>query len=224
MDRRVMATPQKRVQPATHVSVWIGLGLAVVGLLIALYAYSGTRVYDIAYAYVAVAGGALALAGIMISAWGRAIMAARAQRNRRATIQKDAHMLADVGVATERPPPTVAEPPEKKRFAFSMPGRKPKRAEEAPAIEGKASSGSVFAFKRRAAEPAPAAAPPAREPVEIPAIENLVEAPLEMAAPSPAPTLERVTLKCPSCATQFMTEGVRPMTATCPSCGFSATI
>lgn len=231
-----MATPQKRVQPATHVSVWIGLGLAIVGLLIAMYAYSGTRVYDIAFAYVAIAGGILAIAGILISAWGRAIMAARAQRNRRATLQKDALKLADAGVA-ERPPPTVAEPPEKKRFAFGMPGRR-QQAQEAKAVEGKASSGrTVFAFRARASAPpppAPEAAPaPVAEPhpeplVEIPAIESLVEAPLQMETPlvaaASAAATERVTLKCPSCATQFSTEGVRPLTATCPSCGFSATV
>ncbi|MEA3201508.1 MAG: hypothetical protein QOE90_2936 [Thermoplasmata archaeon] len=206
-----MAQPAKRAQPATHVSVWIGLGLSIVGLLVAMYAYSGTRVYDITYAFVALVGGLAALAGIMVSAWGRAIMAARAQRNRRATLQKDALMVADAGIA-ERPPPTVAEPAEKKRFALPFKNRKPKQV-----VEGEASSGTLFAFKSRAAEPQP-------EPraLEIPAIESLVEAPLQMEAAAPA--VERVTLKCPSCATQFTTEGVRPLTATCPACGFSATV
>jgi hypothetical protein len=222
-----VATAQKKAQPATHVSVWIGLGLSIVGLLIAMYAYSGTRVYDITYAYVAMAGGVVALGGILVSAWGRAIMAARAQRMRRQTLQHDALKLTEVGIAEARPPPTVAEPPQKKRFSFSLPSRRPKT--EAPAVEGGASSGTLFAFRARApppvapeAEPAPAAETRA---MEIPAIESLVETPLAIDAPAAVPqALERVTLRCPSCSTQFTTEGVRPLAVTCPSCGFSATV
>ena len=216
-----MAQPAKRAQPATHVSVWIGLGLSLVGLLLAMYAYSGTRVYDIAYAYVAVAGGVLALAGILVSAWGRAIMAARAQRMKRQTLQHDALKLADAGIAEARQPPTVAEPAEKKRFAFPALGRREKR----PAVEGGASSGTLFAFRRGAPPhpPAPEAAPAASEPraLEIPSVEGLVDAPLPLAA---EPAVERVTLRCPSCSGEFTAEGVRPLAATCPTCGFSATV
>ncbi len=211
-----MATAQKRAQPATHVSVWIGLGLSIVGLLIAMYAYSGTRVYDITYAYVALAGGVVALGGILVSAWGRAIMAARAQRMKRQTLQHDALKLTEVGLAEAKAPPTVAEPPQKKRFSFSLPARKGKR--EAPAVEGAASSGTLFSFRARSAPPP--APEPARHEVEIPAIEGLVEAPLPMEAPAP----ERITLRCPSCSNEFSAEGVRPLAVTCPSCGFSATV
>lgn len=209
-----MATAPKKPQPATHFTVWVGLGLAVLGLLLALYAYSGTRIYDVTYAFVAVAGGVMSLVGILVSAWGRSIMAARAQRSKRATIQKDALKLAEA-VADERPPPTVAEPPEKKRFSLGLPKRKAKEA--APPVEGQASSGTIFAFRRSSAPP------PAPEP-EIPAVEALVEKPLDLGSPTAVPVAERVTLKCPSCSAQFAAEGVRPFAATCPSCGFSATI
>ena len=220
-----MATTRKAAQPATHVSVWVGLGLSIVGLLIAMYAYSGTRVYDITFAYVAMAGGVVALGGILVSAWGRAIMAARAQRMRRQTLQHDALKLTEMGIAEARPPPTVAEPPQKKRFAFALPGRKAKG--EAPAVEGGASSGTLFAFRSRSAPPpAPEPEPVAVEAraLEIPAIEGLVvDAPLPMEAAAPA-VAERVTLRCPSCGSQFSAEGVRPLAVTCPSCGFSATV
>src|SRR5687768_14750723 len=106
----------KRASPPTHPTVWIGLGLAGVGLLLALYAYTGTRVYDVMFAGVALAGGLLALGGILTAAWGRAIMSARASRERRQLIRKDAVIVADE--IAHQPPPTVAEPATKKRFAF----------------------------------------------------------------------------------------------------------
>jgi hypothetical protein len=121
----------------------------------------------------------------------------------------------------------VAEPPQKRRFAFALPGRRAKG--EAPAIEGGASSGTLFAFRSRSAPPPAPEPEPAAEAraLEIPAIESLVvEAPLAVepdAAPA-VPERERVTLRCPSCGSEFSAEGVRPLAATCPSCGFSATV
>src|SRR5688500_9424356 len=106
----------KRATPPTHPTVWIGLGLAGVGLLLALYAYTGTRVYDVMYAGVALAGGFLALGGILTAAWGRAVMSARAARERRQLIQKDAIVAGDE--VAHQAPPTVAEPAVKKRFSF----------------------------------------------------------------------------------------------------------
>jgi hypothetical protein len=218
-----VATTQKRAQPATHITVWIGLALSIVGLLIAMYAYSGTRVYDIGYAYVAVAGGVVAMAGILVSAWGRSIMAARASRIKRETIHKDALMLTEAGLTETRAPPTVAEPAEKKRFSFSLPSLPSlpmRKRREAPAVEGGAASGSLFAFRTR--DPPPAAPEP--EPLRSIDVESLtLEAPMAEIAREPA-SLERVTLRCPSCASQFSAEGMRPFAATCPSCGFSATI
>ncbi|MFA5860578.1 MAG: hypothetical protein WDA16_02680 [Candidatus Thermoplasmatota archaeon] len=115
-----MATA-KRKAPPTHPTVWIGLGLAAVGLLVAMFAYSGTRVYDITYAIIAVVGAVVALAGILLAAWGRAVMSARAQRSRRAFTHEDSLTLTE-GVGA---PPTVAEPPSKKRFAFKKVDKAP---------------------------------------------------------------------------------------------------
>lgn len=184
----------RRATPPTHPTVWAGLGLALVGLLLAIYAYTGTRVYDVTYALVAVVGGALALSGILIAAWGRAVMTSRASRSRRAVIQRDVlkveHMLEETA-------PTVAEPPSKKKFSFPRPtipkfGKKAEPAADAP-------KGALFAFKRP-----PTAAPPAPVTHE--------------------PVVERLTLKCPQCSSQFTAEGVRPITAVCPQCSFSAQV
>lgn len=200
-----MATVKKANVPATHPTVYAGLALAVVGLLVAAYAYTGTRIYNVVYAAIALVGGLLAFVGILTAAWGRSIMAARAARSKRGL--DSGQRAATESLASEQPP-TVAAPAEKKRFSFPMPKRRPKEPEAAP--------GAVFAFKRRAAEPVAAAAEPANTPEP--------SAPLVTLAPPASPELERVTLKCPQCATQFTTEGTRPMLATCPSCGFSATI
>lgn len=191
-----MAAVKKANAPPTHPSVYVGLALATVGLLVAAFAYTGTRVYDVLYAFVALVGGLLAFAGILTAAWGRSILASRASRSRRGLDAPRA--LADEGPT---PPPTVAAHPEKKGFRFPMPKR---REKVAPAAE----TGAVFAFRRRQ-EPAPApeAAPP-----------------LAQAEPAVPSVLERVTLRCPRCATQFAAEGTRPFTAACPSCAFSADV
>ena len=203
-----MATT-KRAQPATHPTVHVGLALAAVGLLLALYAYTGTRIYDVRFALVAAGGALLAIVGIFVSAWGRAIMAARAQRSRRALIHDDALKVAQEGLA--QPPPTVAEPPSKKRFDFKLGARKPKAPRE-EAAEKPAGRGA-FAFKRRAAPPPPA--PPAEETAVV---SVMAEAPAE------GPVVERVTLKCPRCATEFSAEGVRPIPIQCPSCGLAGSL
>lgn len=209
-----MATATKRAAPPTHVSVWVGLAMAAVGLLVALYAYTGTRVYDVTFAFIAILGGIFALAGILTSAWGRAVMAARAGRARRLTMTQDTMKLAHQ-VHMDQPPPTVAEPPSKKRFDFRatakrmMPERRPRDENAAPARENggaAAKASSMFAFRTKAKTQAPPAPP--------------TEAPAVVAA---AP-VERVTLKCPQCSTQFSAEGTRPFTATCPQCGFAAEI
>jgi hypothetical protein len=188
--------PTKRAAPPTHPTVWIGLGLAGIGLLFALYAYTGTRVYDVLYAGVALVGGVLALAGILTAAWGRAVMSARASRERRSLIQRDAVVVADA-IAHEAPPPTVAEPAAKKRFSF------PKASALLESSRGKAST--LFAFRRRPSDEAPPSPPPASEPVAV-------------------AVAQRLTLKCPQCGQQFSAEGVRPFTATCSHCGFAAEV
>ena len=191
-----MAAAVKRQAPPTHPTVWVGLGLAAVGLLVAAYAYTGTRVYDITFAFVAALGGVLALGGILTAAWGRAVMAARAQRSKRGLLRDDAVKAAhDAHVAEEAPPPTVAAPASKKSFDFASAARrlipKPAPAKEKPDRK------ALFAFRSPAA-PAP--------------------------VPAPAAEPERVKVRCPQCATQFAAEGVRPFTMTCPSCGFSAEV
>lgn len=203
-----MATATKRQSPPTHPTVWVGLGLAAVGLLLAMYAYSGTRIYDVRFAIVALVGGVFALSGILTAAWGRAVMAARASRSKRQLIAQDAMKLAE---ATEAPP-TVAEPPSKKRFDFRASARRilPQRGakEERPVEAAPAGRGALFAFKRPAS-PAPEAPPAEPEPVA--------------ARPADAAPV-KVTLRCPHCSTQFSAQGQRPLTATCPSCGFSAEV
>lgn len=208
-----MAAPTKRAQPPTHPTVYVGLALAAIGLMLALYAYTGTRIYDIRFVFVAVGGAVLALGGILLSAWGRAIMAARAQRSRRALIHDDALKAAQEGLV---PPPTVAEPPSKKRFDFKLGARKPKAPKEETA-EKPAGKGA-FAFKRRAAPPPP---PPPAE--EAPVVAVAAEA-HPAAAPAAEPALERVTVRCPRCSTEFSAEGVRPIPIACPSCGLSGSL
>lgn len=181
----------KRKAPPTHPSVWIGLGLASVGLLVAMFAYSGTRVYDIIYATIAVVGAIVSLAGILLAAWGRAVMSARAARARRTLMREDTLKLTE---ALEPAPPTVAEPPSKKRFDFKslMPERRPSfslRSKKAPSPEpSREASGAVV-----------------------------------LAPPEEAP-LERLLLQCPECDTRFQTEGRRPFVATCPVCSHAEAV
>ncbi|HEX2022259.1 MAG TPA: hypothetical protein VHH36_06065 [Candidatus Thermoplasmatota archaeon] len=212
-----MAAPARRA-PATHPTVYVGLGLAVVGLLLATYAYTGSRVYDSAFALVALAGGVLALLGIMTAAWGRAVMGARAQRRARGR------------PAPEPAPglPTVAAPEgksEKRRIPFPIPRRAKRETGEAKPAS------NLFSFRRRSApppapeEPAPPEAvieAPAPEPVPAPPAVEVAVAEAPVAAP--APVLERVTLRCPRCATTFTAEGARPFAATCPSCALVAEV
>jgi hypothetical protein len=198
-----VATVKKANVPPTHPTVWVGLGLAVVGLLLAMYAYTGARVYDIAFAFIAIAGASIALVGILAAAWGRSIMSARAARARRATFSQDALAIAKPVEASEamaetmgsETMPTVAAPSSKKRFSFSVPKRMKKE-------EPRADPAALFAFKRR-----PAAPPPAGEELV-----TLVEKPV------------KATLKCPQCSGTFSVEGVRPFEARCPACGFASTV
>lgn len=211
----------KRAQPATHASVYVGLALAAAGLLLAIYAYTGTRIYDVRFATVALGGALLAVAGIFVSAWGRAIMASRAQRSRRALIHDDA-LKANDAVA---PPPTVAAPPSKRSFDFAKGARKLLQRKDKPADAERplASGKGAFAFKRRAETPPPPA--PAEEPAPPPrpAAQAPVEPPAPEAAPA-EPALERVTIRCPRCATESTFEGVRPFPISCPSCGLAGTV
>ena len=198
-----MAAAVKRQSPPTHPTVWAGLGLAAVGLLVAAYAYTGTRVYDITFAFVAVVGGLLALAGILTAAWGRAVMSARAQRSRRGLLKEDAATAAREARAEEERPPTVAAPASKRSFDFAGAARR-LLPRPAPREEKAADRKALFAFRSPAA-PAPAPAP-------------------EPAAAAPAAEVKRVKVRCPQCSTQFAGEGVRPFTLTCPSCGFAAEV
>lgn len=133
-----MAPPKRRVSTPTHPTVWVGLALASVGLLVALYAYTGDRIYDVAFFFVALAGGFLALTGILVAAWGRAIGSARMRSPRKAQgAAKDDAKQPEVEKPT---PPTVAAPRSKRAFAFQWPKRK------APA-DG-APPKPVFAFRR----------------------------------------------------------------------------
>ncbi|HVM44543.1 MAG TPA: hypothetical protein VM582_01310 [Candidatus Thermoplasmatota archaeon] len=222
-----MATVKRGNVPPTHPTVWIGLALATIGLLLAVFAYTGGRVYDITYAFVALGGAVLALAGILVSAWGRSILSARAGRSRRAAISADALAIGRPAAAGEPAPafsqdaPTIAAPREKKRFPFPRP--RAKKAEAEPAIPA-----GVFAFRRR--EPPAPAAPEAESTTALPPVPALApdEPPVALdAAPAPRePSAERVrvTLRCPQCGTTFGAEGARPFEATCTSCGFSATV
>ena len=203
----LVATVKKANVAPTHPTVWIGLALAAVGLLVATFAYTGTRVYEIGYAFAALAGGLLALGGILTAAWGRSIMSARAGRARRGLIATDAKKLEE-----REDLPTVAAPKEKKRFAFGA--KRKEKPLEAESVAG------VFAFKRRAPDdPRPPASEPAPEPIPV------VVTPAPAPAPAPADAKPvRVTLRCPQCSQQFSAEGVRPFAATCGNCGFSATV
>lgn len=216
------ATTRKRAQPATHPTVYVGLLMAIVGLLLAMYAYTGTRIYDITYAFIAIGGAATALVGILVAAWGRAVMAARAQRARRglATRAKE----SDIAVRVEETPPTVAEPAEKKRRLAMPPlprlGRRKKDEGEAPPAKANA---SLFAFRRRnEAEAAPAAE---AAPQDVTFVE---EAPAAHSGANDDPTADgavvRITLKCPQCRTEFSAEGVQPIAIACPSCGLAGSV
>lgn len=189
-----MAAAVKRQTPPTHPTVWVGLGLAAAGLLVSAYAYTGTRVYDITFAFIAVVGGLVALSGILTAAWGRAIMGARAQRTSRGFPAK---APAKPAPANEPPAPTIAAPPGKKRTAIDLAGAArrllPTKKPEKPKSNG-AGGASVFAFRSPA-----------------------VDAP-------PAAPLERVTVRCPECGTTFSGEGARPFTLTCPKCRFAAEV
>lgn len=222
-----MATVKKANVPPTHPTVWIGLALAVVGLLLATFAYTGARVYDILFAFIALLGAFLALAGILVAAWGRSIMAARASRSRRAGISQDALALARPVGAGEamaemvgsEDVPTVAASKDKKRFAFGVPKRKEKEAREREKAPR-----AVFAFQRRepAREPERAMVEPAGSPHAADDPRN-PEVSVRLAPETPAPPV-RVTLRCPQCSTTFSAEGVRPFSASCGACGFSATV
>lgn len=202
----------RRAQPATHPTVYVGLALATVGLFLALYAYTGTRIYEIQFALVALLGALLALAGIMTAAWGRAIMSSRATRARR-TVMHDEAVKAESDLAEA--PPTVATPKEKKRLDLRKWARKAKPAEasgsDKPAAQG------AFAFKRRAQAPPPTPPEETAAPASAPETAAAVDTPAE----ADAPAIERLTVKCPRCATQFVAEGVRPIPIQCPSCGLA---
>lgn len=225
----VSATTPRRARAApTHVSVYIGLIFAIAGLLLAMYAYTGTRIYEKTFAYIALGGGALALIGILVAAWGRAVMAARAQRARRgfAPQREEAREEPrEVQVRVEESPPTVAEPAQKKRtLALGLPklgrGKDAARAEPADeaAPERTRADAGLFAFKRRGREAREAKAQQAVVVAEAAPVEPEVVA----SAPA-APALVRVTVRCPGCATEFTSEGTPPVAITCPSCGLSGT-
>lgn len=214
----------RRAQPATHPTVYVGLALATVGLFLALYAYTGTRIYDVRFAFMALLGALLALAGIMTAAWGRAILSSRATRARRATIHDDA-IKAETDLA--QTPPTVAAPAEKKRLDLRKWAR---RAKPAPAgeEEAKPAAKGAFAFKRRAATPPPPAPPEERAAAPVDGAVATADAPPSEAPAAAAPVvdaeppaIERLTVKCPRCSTQFVAEGVRPIPIQCPSCGLA---
>lgn len=52
--------------------VWIGLVVALVGIAVAGYAYTGDRAYDILYVLVAFLGFALLVLGSLLTGWGQA--------------------------------------------------------------------------------------------------------------------------------------------------------
>lgn len=223
----------KAKAPPTHPTVWVGLALAVGGLLVATYAYTGARVYEVAFAFVALGGAIMALAGILVAAWGRSIMAARASRSRRAVFKDDALALGrpvPVTQAVTQPSsedaPTVAVSREKKRFSFPLPKRNKSSPTSRTDERSGASGAGVFAFKRRQGSTDPAQAqtaeaPPAQaQQAPLPPI----DAELDAIGDLGEPRIVRVTLKCPSCATTFSAEGIRPFQASCTQCGFSATV
>lgn len=211
-----MAQTKRRVSEPTHPSVWVGLVLAAAGLLVALYAYTGPRVYDITFFFVAIVGGVLAFAGILVSAWGRALGASRRARAAKAAKfgapeptaagsspveARAAKARATGALASSAPveqPPTVAAPAGKRGLLSRFGARGGEKEEKADAKP-------VFAFRRKGGAPEGGGAVAA------------------MAVPA-EPALERLTVRCPRCTTQFDAEGVRPFTATCPSCAFSAQV
>lgn len=204
----------RRKAPGTHPTVWAGLVLSIVGLLLAMYAYTGTRIYDLVFAFVAIGGGALALIGILVAAWGRAVMTARAQRARRGLAAKPGAREVPVDAAEpQEAPPTVAAPAQK-RSALRMPAlpKLGRRKDAAPT-----NTAQLFQFRRRS----PAKAQDAPAVVEVTA-----DVPPAPAAPDATADGEpvRITMKCPQCGTEFSAEGVQPLTVACPACGLSGTV
>jgi len=239
-----MATVKRNNVAPTHLSVWAGLALASLGLIVALISYTGPRVYDLRFAFVALAGGILALGGILTAAWGRSIMASRAQRARRGLTTTSRSQGASSSDTTERtsaamarPPPTVAVQEEKPKpkaqkgvFAFGRGGKKAAPQQTAP--------GGLFAFKRSeepSDAPASSAATSAAHPNDSPSVTSPPADASDAAdaahgsagsagsAGSDA-AITRITLGCPDCAHQFTAEGTRPFEAKCPKCGFAATV
>ena len=217
------ATTRKRAQPATHPTVYVGLLMAIVGRLLAMYAYTGTRIYDITFAFIAIGGAAIALTGILVAAWGRAVMAARAQRARRGLATRAKEQETDVAIRVEEAPPTVAEPAEKKRRLAMPPlpklGRRKKAEENGEARPAKANA-AMFAFRRRGAS---ASTEPTAQEVSV-----APEAPPAAAPSGDDPTADgavvRITIKCPQCSTEFSAEGVQPIAIQCPSCGLAGSV
>jgi predicted RNA-binding Zn-ribbon protein involved in translation (DUF1610 family) len=211
-----MAETKRRVSEPTHPSVWAGLVLAVAGLLVALYAYTGPRVYDIVYFFAALAGGLLALGGILAAAWGRALGASRRKRAEKAARFGAPAPAGAATAASSRAargdgraadaPPTVAAPADKRTIlARLIPKGAPKEPEAPPK--------PVFAFRRRGAGAGPGAAAPAATAAAAVSVE-----------PAKVPVRERLSMACPNCGEQFAAEGVRSFTATCPKCAFSAEV
>jgi len=76
--------------PRLH--VWVGLVVATVGLVVATYAYTGNRAYEIIYVPVAVLGFLLVLVGSLEAGWGQANkprMGGRKAARRAAAKRKD---------------------------------------------------------------------------------------------------------------------------------------
>lgn len=198
-----MATVKKANVPPTHPSVYVGLVFATIGLLVAVYSYTGARVYEIRYAVIAAVGAFLALVGIFVASWGRSIMASRASRSRRTTMSRDA--MAITAPEGSESAPTIAVPSEKKRFRFPRPARIEK--------ETPAQAGALFAFKRQ-----PTAATRAPDDPRDPIVAARIAAEPALAGPI------RATLKCPQCSSMFVAEGTRPFEARCDKCGFTSTV
>jgi hypothetical protein len=59
--------------------VWAGLGITALGLVLAAYAVTGDRIYDLTWAPIFVLGAAVALAGAGVAAWGRTGARTRAE-------------------------------------------------------------------------------------------------------------------------------------------------
>jgi hypothetical protein len=108
-------------------------------------------------------------------------------------------------------PPTVAQPSNKKRFSFPKPSAlMARRQKDDDAVESSSGKAALFAFRRSSNAPP---APPEASVAPAPAAESTL-----------VPVVERLKLKCPSCAQAFTAEGVRPFTATCSNCGFVAEV